>query len=191
MITGESIPVDKKENDIVIGSTINKQGSLQIRVTKIGADTMLSQIIKMVEVAQGSKAPIEALADQISAIFVPIVLVVAIVTLLIWFATGAFTLGILCFVGVLVIACPCAMGLATPTAIIVGVGKAAENGILIKNAESLEKFNKVNFAVLDKTGTITKGVPEVTDIKILNSQKDTEVLKILMSVTSGTPFVIV
>ncbi len=181
MITGESIPVDKKENDIVIGSTINKQGSLQIKVTKIGEDTMLSQIIKMVEVAQGSKAPIEALADKISAIFVPAVLIIAIITLLIWVLVGMPTLGILSFVGVLVIACPCAMGLATPTAIIVGVGKAAQNGILIKNAESLEKFNKVNFVVMDKTGTITKGTPEVTDIKVLGSRSEKEILKLLAS----------
>src|SRR5258708_36588834 len=169
MITGESIPVDKKENDNVIGLTINKKSSLQIKVTKIGEDTMLSQIIKMVEVAQGSKAPIEALADKISAIFVPAVLIIAIITLLIWVLVGMPTLGILSFVGVLVIACPCAMGLATPTAIIVGVGKAAQNGILIKNAESLEKFNKVNFVFMDKTGTITKGLPEVTNIKFLVS----------------------
>jgi Cu+-exporting ATPase len=181
MITGESIPLDKEPNDIVIGSTMNKQGSLQIKVTKIGDDTMLSQIIKMVEVAQGSKAPIEALADQISAIFVPVVLAVAFITLLVWLLVGMPTLGILCFVGVLVIACPCAMGLATPTAIIVGVGKAAQNGILIKNAESLEKFNKVNFVVIDKTGTITKGLPEVTDIKILNSQSEREILRLLAS----------
>ncbi len=181
MITGESLPIDKEPNDIVIGSTINKQGSLQIRVTKIGDDTMLSQIIKMVEEAQGSKAPIEALADKISAIFVPIVLVIAVITLIVWLVTGSFTLGILCFVGVLVIACPCAMGLATSTAIIVGVGKAAQNGILIKNAEALEKFNRINFVVMDKTGTITKGMPEVTDIKVLGSHRQTEVLKLLAS----------
>jgi Cu+-exporting ATPase len=181
MITGESIPLDKEPGDTVIGSTMNKQGSLQIKVTKIEGDTMLSQIIKMVEEAQGSKAPIEALADQISAIFVPIVIVVAIITLLVWLLTGSVTLAILSFVGVLVIACPCAMGLATPTAIIVGVGKAAQNGILIKNAEALEKFNKINFIVMDKTGTITKGIPEVTDIKIINSQKEKEILKLLAS----------
>src|SRR5258708_3772220 len=181
MITGESLPVDKSPKDTVIGSTMNKQGFLQVKVTKIGNDTMLSQIIKMVEVAQGSKAPIEALADQISAIFVPIVIVVAIITLILWFATGAFTLGMLCFVGVLVIACPCAMGLATPTAIIVGVGKAAQNGILIKNAESLEKFNQINFVVMDKTGKITKRMPEVTDIKVLGSRSEKEILKLLAS----------
>ena len=165
MITGESIPVDKHENDAVIGATINKQGSLKVRVTKIGDDTMLSQIIKMVEEAQGSKAPIEKMVDQVSAIFVPVVLVLSVLTFITWILIGpqfmpfsqAFTLGIVSFVGILVIACPCAMGLATPTAIIVGVGKAAQNGILIKNAESLEKFNGVNFIVMDKTGTLTKG----------------------------------
>ena len=167
MITGESIPVDKRENDAVIGATINKQGSLKVRVTKIGDDTMLSQIIKMVEIAQGSKAPIEKMVDQVSAIFVPVVLILSVLTFIAWIVIGpqfmpfsqSFTLGIVSFVGILVIACPCAMGLATPTAIIVGVGKAAQNGILIKNAESLEKINGVNFIVMDKTGTLTKGTP--------------------------------
>lgn len=164
MITGESIPVDKGIGDSVIGATINKQGSLQVRVTKVGEATMLAQIIKMVENTQGSKAPIERLADQVSAIFVPIVLVVSGITLIVWLISGSITTAVLSFVGVLVIACPCAMGLATPTAIIVGVGRAAQNGILIKNAESLDKSHAINFVVMDKTGTITKGHPEVTDI---------------------------
>jgi Cu2+-exporting ATPase/Cu+-exporting ATPase len=164
MITGESIPVDKGPGASVIGATLNKQGSLRIRVTQIGEGTMLSKIIKMVESAQGSKAPIERLADQVSAVFVPIVLVVSLITLIVWLISGSVTTGILSFVGILVIACPCAMGLATPTAIIVGVGKAAQSGILIKNAESLEKCNAINFVVMDKTGTVTKGQPEVTDI---------------------------
>lgn len=181
MITGEPIPVDKNIKDSVIGSTINKQGSLQVKVTKVGSDTMLSQIIEMVEEAQNSKAPIERMVDQISAVFVPTVLVVALFALIIWTLTGSFTIGILCFVGVLIIACPCAMGLATPTAIIVGVGKAAQDGILIKNAESLEKFNKINFVVMDKTGTITKGAPEVTDIKIFDPFSEQEALKLLAS----------
>lgn len=192
MITGEPIPVDKGPEDTVIGSTINKQGSLQIRVTKVGSDTMLSQIIKMVEEAQGSKAPIERMADQVSAIFVPVVLVLAVIALILWLMIGsqfmpfsqAFTLGILSFVGILVIACPCAMGLATPTAIIVGVGKAAQNGILIKNAESLEKFDGVNFVVMDKTGTITKGTPEVTDIQPVGSHSESDVLRLLASLES-------
>lgn len=192
MITGESIPVDKGPGDTVIGSTINKQGSLQIRVVKVGSDTMLSQIIKMVEEAQGSKAPIERMVDQISAIFVPIVLVLAVVTLIFWLVIGnqfmpfsqALTLGILSFVGILVIACPCAMGLATPTAIIVGVGKAAQNGILIKNAESLEKFNYINFVIMDKTGTITNGKPVVTDIQAIGSLSETDILQLLASLES-------
>lgn len=172
MITGEPIPVDKKSGDVVVGSTINKQGSFTFTATKIGSDTMLAQIIKMVEEAQGSKAPIQALADKISSVFVPVVLIIALLTLAVWLTVGtsilgfqvAFSYGILSFVGILVIACPCALGLATPTAIIVGVGKGAEHGILIKNAEALEKLNAVTTIVLDKTGTITKGTPEVTDI---------------------------
>lgn len=165
MITGESMPVDKIVGDFVIGATINRQGYLKVRITKIGGDTMLSQIVKMVEEAQGSKAPIERIADRVSAVFVPIVIVFALLTLIVWIFLGNVPMGILSFVGILVIACPCAMGLATPTAIIVGVGKAAGKGILIKNAESLEKLSSVDFVVMDKTGTITKGEPQVTDIK--------------------------
>lgn len=189
MITGESVPVDKKVGDAVIGATINKQGSLQVKATLVGSDTVLSQIIKMVEEAQGSKAPIEKLADQISAIFVPAVLIFAIVVLLLWLLVGpqfmpfsqALTLGIVSFVGILVIACPCAMGLATPTAVIVGVGKAAQNGILIKNAESLEKFSAVNFVVLDKTGTITKGIPAITNIHPVGDNTSSDTLRLLAS----------
>jgi Cu+-exporting ATPase len=192
MITGESLPVDKKEGDHVIGATINKQGSLQIRATQVGSGTVLSQIISMVEEAQGSKAPIEKLADQVSAIFVPIVLVLAIVVLLAWLLVGsqfmpwseALTLGIVSFVGILVIACPCAMGLATPTAVIVGVGKAAQHGILIKNAENLEKLEKVNYVVLDKTGTVTKGKPEVTDVHTTSGLNEKQILQILASLES-------
>jgi Cu2+-exporting ATPase/Cu+-exporting ATPase len=184
MITGESVPVDKKVGDSVIGATINKQGSITCKATKVGTDTMLAQIIKMVEDAQGSKAPIQALADRISAIFVPIVLVVAVLSLLLWVGIGtifigqslAISYGILSFVGVLIIACPCALGLATPTAIIVGVGKGAENGILIKNAESLELLSKVNTVVLDKTGTLTKGTPEVADIVVQDKSYTSEML---------------
>jgi Cu2+-exporting ATPase/Cu+-exporting ATPase len=189
MITGESIPVDKEINDLVIGATMNKQGSLQVQVTKTGKDTMLAQIIKMVESAQGSKAPIEKMADQVSAVFVPAVLVLSLIVFGVWVAAGfqllpftqAFTLGLLCFVGVLVIACPCAMGLATPTAVIVGVGKGAQAGILIKNAESLEKFQGINFVVMDKTGTITKGAPEVTDVIPTEIGNEKTVLRILGS----------
>lgn len=189
MITGESIPVDKKVHDLVIGATMNKQGSLQVRASKVGKDTMLSQIISMVEEAQGSKAPIEHLADQISAVFVPVVLVLAVLTLGLWLLVGsqfmpfsqAVTLGMTSFVGILVIACPCAMGLATPTAVIVGVGKAAQNGILIKNAESLQKLSSINYIVLDKTGTVTKGEPEVTDIAPAANLSAKEILQVVAS----------
>ena len=176
MVTGESIPVDKRKGDIVIGSTINKQGSIVMRATKIGSDTVLSQIISMVERAQGSKAPIQALADRISGIFVPIVLVIAILSFVAWLVIGslylgfstAVSFGLLSFVGVLVIACPCALGLATPTAIIVGVGRGAGYGMLIKDAESLERLSKITTVVFDKTGTITQGTPEVTDIVVFD-----------------------
>lgn len=170
MVSGEPLPVDKTVGDAVIGATINKQGSLQIKATKVGADTLLSQIIKIVEEAQGSKAPIQDLADKISGVFVPVVLVIATLAFFLWlFVASNLSLALLSFVGVLVIACPCALGLATPTAIIVGVGKGAENGILIKNAESLEKLSKIDTVVLDKTGTITKGQPQVTDIVSMSS----------------------
>lgn len=192
MITGESIPVDKNPGDTVIGATINKQGSIQVKATKIGADTVLSQIITMVEEAQSSKAPIEKLVDQISAIFVPTVLVAAVMVFILWLVIGSFfmpfsqalTLGIVSFVGMLVIACPCAMGLATPTAVIVGVGKAAQNGILIKNAESLEKLAKVSYIVMDKTGTITKGEPTVTDIVSVSDLSSKEILQLVASLES-------
>lgn len=189
MITGESIPVDKTKGDLVIGATLNKQGFLKVETTQIGSNTMLSQIIKMVEQAQSSKAPIEKLADQISAVFVPLVLILSMLVLVIWIVVGsqfmpfsqALTLGILSVVGTLVIACPCAMGLATPTAVIVGVGKAAQRGILIKNAEHLEKFHAIDYVVMDKTGTITKGLPEVTDIVVDDEHNEKEVLRIIAS----------
>ncbi len=176
MISGESIPVDKRVGDMVIGATVNKQGSIQYEAMKVGGDTLLSHIIRMVEEAQGSKAPIQALADRISSVFVPVVLVIALSTLVLWLTVGvsllgsslAISYGILSFMGILVIACPCALGLATPTAIIVGVGKGAEHGILIKDAESLEMLAKVDTIVMDKTGTITKGTPEVTDVVVLD-----------------------
>ncbi len=161
MLTGEPLPVDKKIGDNVTGGTLNKQGYLQVRVSVVGQDTILSQIIHMVEVAQGSHASVERLTDKISSIFVPIVLLLSILVFVIWSILGNPLLGLLSFVGILVIACPCALGLATPTAIIVGVGKAAAKGILVKNAESLEKLRAVDYVVLDKTGTITKGLPQV------------------------------
>ncbi len=191
MITGEPIPIDKNIGDTVVGATINKQGNFKFKATRIGSDTLLSQIIKMVENAQGSKAPIQALADKISSIFVPVVLIISFATLILWLTIGssvfgfqgALSYGILSFVGVLVIACPCALGLATPTAIIVGVGKGAEYGILIKNAEALEKLSIVDTIVFDKTGTITKGKPEVTDIITLDEKwSQSEILKIGASI---------
>ncbi|MBS3109551.1 copper-translocating P-type ATPase [Candidatus Woesearchaeota archaeon] len=166
MITGESIPVEKSEGDNVIGATINKTGTFKFRATKIGKDTVLAQIIKLVEEAQGSKAPIQALADKISYYFVPTVGAIAIIAFLLWYF--AFGMGFLfsfgTFVTVLIIACPCALGLATPTAVIAATGKGAENGILIKDAESLQKLSDIDAVVFDKTGTLTKGQPSVTDI---------------------------
>lgn len=192
MITGEPLPVDKQVGDTVIGSTINKQGTLQVKVSQVGSGTMLAQIIKMVETAQSSKAPIERIVDQVSAIFVPTVLLLAVVVLFSWLVIGglflpfsqALTLAVICTVGVLVIACPCAMGLATPTAVIVGVGKAAQHGILVKNAEALEKLHSVNYVVLDKTGTITKGAPEVTDFINVGQESDKKIWQVLAALES-------
>ena len=157
MITGEPLPVTKEAGDEVIGATINKQGLLKVEATKVGKETALAQIIKMVEQAQGSKAPIQRQVDKVSAYFVPIVVVIAIVTFFIWFAvTGDFVAAMLRLTAVLVIACPCAMGLATPTSIMVGMGKGAEHGILFKDSTSLEQAQKITAVLLDKTGTITK-----------------------------------
>jgi P-type Cu+ transporter len=179
MLTGESLPVEKKAGDYVIGATINKFGTFRFEATKIGKDTALSQIIKMVEDAQGSKAPIQKIADQVSGIFVPVVVGIALLTFIIWyFTTGDITRAIVSSVAVLVIACPCALGLATPTAIMVGTGKGAENGILIKGGEHLEMAYKLNAVVLDKTGTITKGQPEVTDIVVLGNSDKNEILRL-------------
>ncbi len=179
MLTGESLPVEKKAGDTVIGATINKFGAFQYKATKIGKDTVLSQIIKMVEDAQGSKAPIQKIADQVSGVFVPIVLGIAAATFLVWtFGDYNLKMGIVSAVAVLVIACPCALGLATPTAIMVGTGKGAENGILIKSGEHLEKAYKINTVVLDKTGTITKGQPEVTDLIVAGKMAQNEFLRL-------------
>jgi Cu+-exporting ATPase len=166
MITGESIPVHKNKGDTVIGATINKTGSFKFRATKIGKDTMLAQIIKLVEDAQGSKAPIQKLADLVAGYFVQVVIVLAILSFLFWYfiAGQPFIFALTIAVATLIIACPCAMGLATPTAVMIGTGKGAENGILFKDAESLEVLHKVNSIVFDKTGTITKGEAIVTDI---------------------------
>lgn len=165
MLTGESIPVEKSVGDAIIGASINKNGTIHYRATKVGKDTALSQIIKLVEDAQGSKAPIAKMADIISGYFVPIVIAIAILSALAWYfagQTGVFALTIA--ISVLVIACPCALGLATPTAIMIGTGKGAEHGVLIKSGTALETTHKLKTIVFDKTGTITEGKPKVTDI---------------------------
>ncbi|MBI5358890.1 cadmium-translocating P-type ATPase [Candidatus Amesbacteria bacterium] len=166
MITGESLPVEKQVGDNVIGATINKTGSFEIQATRVGAESTLSQIIKLVEDAQGSKAPIQAFADQISAWFVPAVIIIALITFVIWYLLlgSSLSFALMAFTAVIVIACPCALGLATPTAIMVGTGKGAEHGILVKGGEPLEAACKIKTIIFDKTGTITKGHPEVTDI---------------------------
>ncbi len=174
MITGESIPVAKMQKDLVIGATINKNGSFLYKAMKVGSETMLSQIIKLVSDAQGSKAPIQRIADLISSYFVPIVIMLSIATFVVWYDFGTsntLTFAILSLVSVLIIACPCAMGLATPTAVMVGTGKGAQSGILIKDAKSLEIAHKINTVVFDKTGTLTKGKPEVTDIVLEKDSK--------------------
>ena len=182
MVTGESIPIEKKVGDRVIGATMNKSGSLQIRANRIGKDTVLSQIVQLVKDAQGSKAPIQRLADQVTGWFVPVVISIAIATFIIWFEImGNITLATISAVGVLIIACPCALGLAAPTSIMVGTGKGAENGILIKDAGSLELAHKVQTIVLDKTGTLTEGKPVVTDIFSI-SKNDNELLKLVAAI---------
>ena len=188
MITGESIPVEKKPNDKVIGGTINKNGSILFKATSIGSDTVLSQIIKLVEDAQGQKAPIQRFADMISSWFVPIVLVIAILTLLLWYFIGGqtFSFALIASVAVLVIACPCALGLATPTAIMVGTGKGAENGILIKGGEALETAHKIKYVIFDKTGTLTYGKPIITDIITLNNQTEKSVISISASLEKSS-----
>ena len=192
MITGEPMPIEKNIGDTVVAGTINTTGSFVFKATKVGSETLLAHIIKMVEEAQGSRAPIQALADKISAVFVPIVLVLAFVTLGAWLLFGipslgfpsALSYGLTSLVGILVIACPCALGLATPTAIIVGVGKGAREGILIKDAATLEKLHKVNIVVVDKTGTITKGKPELVHIQNVSKLPDEKIISILASLES-------
>ncbi|HEY4512967.1 MAG TPA: heavy metal translocating P-type ATPase [Candidatus Paceibacterota bacterium] len=189
MVTGEPMPAHKKEGDSVVSGTINTTGAFTFKATKVGSETLLANIIKMVEEAQGSKAPIQALADKISSIFVPVVLVIAGLTLGLWLVIGtqyldlgfsqALSFGLVSFVGILVIACPCALGLATPTAIIVGVGKGAKEGILIKDAGTLEKLHKVNAVVVDKTGTLTFGRPELVSINNFSKKTDAELISIL------------
>lgn len=188
MITGESIPVEKTKGASVIGGTINKNGSFKFKATKIGENTILSNIIKLIGDAQGRKAPIQRFADTISSYFVPIVLVIALLTFITWFfiAGQGFQFALLTSVAVLVIACPCALGLATPTSIIVGTGKGAKEGILIKGADSLEIAHKTKYVIFDKTGTITNGIPEVTDIIPIKKISESALLKIAASIESGS-----
>ncbi|MGF6906605.1 heavy metal translocating P-type ATPase [Fusobacterium sp. PH5-44] len=181
-LTGESIPVEKKVGDKVLSATVNKNGYIKFKATQIGDDTTLAQIIKLVEEASGTKAPIAKLADKVSGVFVPVVIVIAIITIAGWLAMGAtLEFAISCGISVLVISCPCALGLATPTAIMVGTGKGAENGILIKSAEALEKAHETQVVVLDKTGTITEGKPKVTDIVTFGNTSEEELLTIAAS----------
>ena len=187
MITGESIPVSKNIGDKVIGGSINKNGSIQFEATEIGKDTVLSQIIKLVEEAQGSKAPISRMADIVAGYFVPIVIMIATITGIVWFISGSgLTAALTFFISVLVIACPCALGLATPTSIMVGTGKGAENGILIKSGEALETAHKIKTVVLDKTGTITKGKPVLTDLKVYNNFDGNEILQLAASAENNS-----
>ncbi len=189
MVTGESIPVEKNVGDEVIGATINKTGTFKFEATKVGKDTMLAQIIQMVEEAQGSKPPIARLADIISSYFVPAVIGVSIITLIVWYFFGpapALTYAMLNFVAVLIIACPCALGLATPTSIMVGTGKGAENGVLIRGGEALETAHKLTTVVMDKTGTLTRGEPSVTDIVVLNNHEEDDVLRYAASAEKGS-----
>jgi Cu+-exporting ATPase len=194
MLTGESLPVEKTPGAAVIGATLNKLGLIKFEATKVGRETALAQIIRLVEEAQGSKAPIQKLADQISAVFVPAVIAVAAVTFLVWYFlipipvnadVSLFTRALIHTVAVLVIACPCAMGLATPTAVMVGAGKGAELGILLRSGEALERAGKVTTVVLDKTGTITKGQPAVTDV-IEYRENPSEILRLAASVEQGS-----
>lgn len=182
---GESVAVKKQPGDEVIGATINKTGSFKFRTTRVGKDTFLAQIVKLVQQAQGSKAPIQRLADQVTGWFVPAVIAIAIATFIIWYNfMGNVTLAIITTVGVLIIACPCALGLATPTSIMVGTGKGAENGILIKGADSLELAHKLQTIVLDKTGTLTQGKPTVTDFITVEGTANNNELKLLQLAAS-------
>lgn len=183
MLTGESIPIEKNVGDTVIGATLNKHGSFEFQATKVGSETMLAQIIRVVEEAQGSKAPIQALADKISAYFVPLVIGLAILTFLVWYLAfnTNLTFALMAFTSVIVIACPCALGLATPTAIMVGTGKGAEHGVLIKGGEPLEAACKIKIVVFDKTGTLTKGQPEVTDVVGVGLTDEKQIITIATS----------
>ena len=189
MLTGESLPVDKQAGDEVVGGTLNKYGTFKFRATRVGAETALAQIVKIVEEAQGSKAPIQRLADVISGYFVPVVVAIALLTFAAWYffaAPGDLAQAVVSFTAVLVIACPCALGLATPTSIMVGTGRGAENGILIKGGEHLEKAHAIDAVVLDKTGTITKGEPAVTDVFALPGRSEEELLQLAAAAERGS-----
>ena len=189
MVTGESLPVEKISGDIVFGATFNKHGTFTFKATKVGSETLLAQIIKLVEEAQGSKAPIQRVADTVSSYFVPIVIMLAIFTFVVWYAVGpapVLTYALLNMITVLIIACPCAMGLATPTAIMVGTGKGAERGILIKDAASLELAHKIDTVVFDKTGTLTNGVPKVTDVVPVSDAGEENILMWAASLEKGS-----
>ena len=185
MLTGESLPVSKKAGDEVIGATLNKTGAFKFRATKVGKDTALAQIVKMVQDAQNSKAPIARLADTVSGYFVPIVMILAVLTFVIWFDFGPqpqLVYALVTSVTVLIIACPCALGLATPMSLMVGIGKGAENGILIRSGEALQTAHQIKTVVLDKTGTITKGKPELTDVVVVGAWKENDLLRLAASV---------
>src|SRR2546425_1056339 len=189
MLTGESLPVDKGSGDQVVGATLNRTGAFTFRATKVGRDTVLAQIIQLVQEAQGSKAPIQRLADRVASYFVPAVMALAVVTFLTWLVFGpnpSLTYALVTFVAVLIIACPCALGLATPTAIMVGTGRGAEQGILIKSGEALETAHRVNTIILDKTGTLTRGHPSVTDVIPLNGFDATDILRLAASAERGS-----
>jgi P-type Cu+ transporter len=190
MITGESMPVGKKPGDEVIGGTLNGSGSFRYQATRVGADTVLAQIVRLVQEAQGSRAPIQRLADAVTGVFVPVVLATAAFTFVVWFVFGpapAFNLALVNTIAVLIIACPCALGLATPTSIMVGTGKGAENGVLFRNAEALERLQKVRVIVLDKTGTLTEGKPRVTDIiRAGGARAEDELLALVAAAERGS-----
>jgi len=192
MVTGESMPASKGPGDEVIGATLNASGAFTYRATRVGADTVLAQIVRLVQDAQGSRAPIQRLADAVTGIFVPIVLAIAALTFVVWYVAGpapAFNLALLNTIAVLIIACPCALGLATPTSIMVGTGKGAENGILFRNAEALERLHKVRVVVLDKTGTVTEGKPRVTDVVVASNgpiTDESEFLRLVASAERGS-----
>jgi len=190
MLTGESLPVEKNPGDDVFGATLNKTGAFRFRATKVGKDTALAQIVRLVQEAQGSKAPIARLADVISGIFTPVVLSIAVATFVLWYVLGPtetrFTMALVNFVAVLIIACPCALGLATPTAILVGTGKGAENGILVKGGAALERAHQLTTVVLDKTGTVTQGRPALTDVVATGDVAEDELLRLAASAERGS-----